>query len=170
MNELNDIWEQMLENAITKAEVSGNNDVAEYLNLKATNDAIRSQNSNRLLETMLAMAHFLIEKGINIKIENENPHRFEMNKANVVGSLLRFQHGLRCLTVEIGWTRTPSDGFMRGNALAFGKISHFGMSKRNAELHLAKYDNIPQWFLVNDETRETLLLEHLREHFKHFLG
>ncbi len=170
MNKLNDIWEQMLENAIAQAEVSGKSDVAEYLKLKATNDAIRTQSANRLLETMLAMAHFLIGKGINIKIENENSHRFEMNKANVVGSLLRFQHGLRCLTIEIGWTRTPSDGFMRGNALAFGKISHFGMSKRNAELHLAKYDEIPQWFLVNDETRETLLPEHLREHFKHFLG
>jgi hypothetical protein len=170
MNELNDIWEQMLENAIVKAEVSGKSDVAEYLKLKATNDAIRSQSAKSLLETMLEMAHFLIGKGINIKIENENPHRFEMNKANVVGSLLRFQHGLRCLTIEIGWTRTPSDGFMRGNALAFGKISHFGMSKKNAELHLAKINETPQWFLVNDETRETLLLEHLREHFKHFLG
>jgi hypothetical protein len=170
MNELNDIWEQMLENAITKAEFSGKTDVAEYLKLKATNDAIRSQSATWLFETMLEIANMFILKGINIVIENENPHRFEMNKANLVGSLLRFRHGLRCLTIEIGWTRTPSDGFMRGNALAFGKISHFGMSKKNAELHLAKFNNIPQWFSVTDETRETLILQHLGEHFKHFLG
>jgi hypothetical protein len=170
MNELNDIWEQMLENAITKAEFSGNNDVAEYLKLKANNDAIRSQSSKWLFDTMLEIAHIFLQKGIEIKIENENPHRFEINNANVVGSLLRFQYGLRCLTIEIGWTRTPGDGFMRRNALAFGKISHFGMSKKNMELHLSKVDDIPRWFLVDDETRETLLLEHLQEHFKHFLG
>jgi hypothetical protein len=170
MNELNDVWEQMLENAISKAEVSGKNDVAEYLKLKATNDAIRSQSSKWLFETMLEIAHKLLQKGINIKIENENPYRFEMNKATAVGSLLRFQHGLRCLTIEIGWTRTPTDGFMRSNALAYGKISHFGMSKKNAELHLAKSNEIPKWFLVTDETRETLLLEHLHEHFKTFLS
>lgn len=170
MNELNDIWEQMLENAITKAEVSGKSDVAEYLKLKATNDAIRSHSSKWLFETTLEIAHLLMKKGINIKIEQENPHRFEMNKATVVGSLLRFQYGLRCLTFEIGWTRTPGDGFMRGNALAFGKISHFGMSKKNSELHLAKINDIPKWFLVADEKRETLLLEHLHEHFRHLLG
>jgi hypothetical protein len=169
MNELNDIWEQMLENATTKAEISGNHDVAEYLKLKATNDAIRAKSSNWLFETMLEISHIFLQKGVNIKIENESPHRFEMNKAGVVGSLLRFQFGLRCLTVEIGWTRTPSDGFMRGNALAFGKISHFGMSKKNSELHLAKINDVPQWFTVTDETRETLLLQHLHEHFKTFL-
>jgi hypothetical protein len=170
MNELNDIWEQMLENAITKAEISGKSDVAEYLKLKATNDAIRSQSSKWLFETMLEIAHKIMQKGINIKIENENPHSFEMNKANVVGSLLRFQLGLRCLTIEIGWTRTPGDGFMRGNALAYGKISHFGMAKKNMELNLAKTDEIPRWFLVKDEKREVLLLEHLLEHFNTFLG
>jgi hypothetical protein len=169
MNELNDIWKQMLENAILKAEFSGSNDVAEYLKLKANNDAIRSRSSKWLFQTMLEIAHGFMQKGVNIGIENENPHRFEMNKANVVGSLLRFRYGLRCLTIEIGWTRTPGDGFMRENALAYGKISHFGMSKKNAELHLAKSDDIPRWFKVSGEKRETLLSEHLGEHFKHFL-
>ena len=170
MNELNDIWEQMLESAIAKAEISGNHNVAEYLKLKATNDAIRTESSKWLFETLLETAHSFLQKGVNIVIENENPHRFEMNKATVVGSLLRFRQGLRCLTIEIGWTRTPSDGFMRGNALAFGKISHFGMSKKNVELHLAKLNDIPTWFLINDENRETLLLQHLDEHFSQFIG
>jgi hypothetical protein len=170
MNELNDIWEQMLSNAIENAEFSGKNDVAEYLKLKATNDAIRAESSKWLIETTLEIADKFLKKGVNINIENENPYRFEINKANIVGSLLRLQYGLRCMSFEIGWTRTPSDGFMRGNALAFAKISHFGMAKKNAELHLAKLDDVPQWFLVVDETREVLLLEHLHLHFKHFLA
>ncbi len=63
-----------------------------------------------------------------ITIENENSHQFAFGNANPAGSLLRFRQGVRCLTVEAGWTRTPTDGFMRGGALAVAKISYFDLS------------------------------------------
>ena len=56
-------------------------------------------------------------------MENENPHNFRLRGANLVGSLLRVRQGVRCLTVEAGWTRTPNDGFMRGGALAIARIT-----------------------------------------------
>lgn len=172
MNELNEFWANSINEAINQARAQGRHDVADYLSLKASNDEIRAASSRWLFESMLEIAHEAMRGGLNIKIENENPHRFEMNKATMVGSLLEFKFGIRGLTVEAGWTRTPPDGFMRGGALACARLVHFGQAKHNAELLLTRFnDSAPQWLAVDREGRRTAFdSNNLREHFRIFLG
>ncbi len=171
MNELNEFWQNSIAEAIEKAKLAGKTDVADYLTLKADNDQIRAESSRWLFETLSEISEELRKKGVNIEIENKNSHRFEVGTAKMVGLYLKFKFGVRELELEAGWTRTPNDGFMRRNALAYAKISHFGMSKKNAELILLKYENLPSWFVIENENELKLLeTEHLREHFKIFLG
>lgn len=173
MNELNEFWANSIDEAIQKARAQGRQDVADYLSLKATNDEIRAASCRWLFESLLEIAHAAMrEKGLNLKIENENPYRFEMNKATMVGSLLEFSFGIRRLTAEAGWTRTPQDGFMRGGALAFARLVHFGQAKHNAELMLIRAkDSAPQWFSLDRAgSRTPFDSNNLREHFKIFLG
>lgn len=167
MDELDEFWSQKLDEAIAKAHKSGRRDVAEYLTLKAANDAVRQTGVQWLFGSLIEIA------SVNpfVKIENETVHRFDFAKANMVGSLLRVRQGVRCLTLEAGWTRTPADGFMRGGALAAARISHFGMAKRNVELILLKPNETPQWFAVDeDNVRSAFNSIHLQNHFNVFLG
>ena len=161
----------MMQNAIRDAHRTGRSDVAEYLMLKAGNDQIRATSCRWLFESFTELSDEVNRKGIRLNIENQNPHRFAVGNATMVGSLIIFHHGLRNLTIEAGWTRTPQDGFIRGGGLACAKISHFGMSKHNAELLLVRSaDNIPQWFSVTKEGKRTLISsDSLREHFNLFL-
>lgn len=172
MNEINEFWKNSLAEAVKKARSEGRNDVADYLILKATNDEIRGASSRWLFESILEIAHETMRRGINLKIENENPHRFEMNKSSHVGSLLRFSFGVRVLTVEAGWTRTPNDGFMRGGALAYARLTHFGKAKHNAELILLRSNKkLPQWFLLEPDGAKKLFdSNNLHEHFSIFLN
>jgi hypothetical protein len=171
MIELDEVWTQMLGEAIEKARASGQGDVAEYLALKANNDAIRAASVKWLLDSMLEIASLANRTGASVTIENENPHRFAMKNANLVGSLLNLRQGVRCLTVEAGWTRTPADGFMRGGALACAKISHFGISRYNAELLLLKSNDFASWFSVDENgKKDSFDSRHLNRHFQVFLG
>lgn len=170
MNELDEIWRRMIEEAVLKAKSSGNSDVAEYLTLKATNDAIRSEGCKWLFDSLLELSEEASRQGIRLEIENENPHRFSIGFSTMVGSLLRFRRGVRALTIETGWTRTPADGFMRGNSLAHARISHFGMSKANAELALVRQNgDLPHWFVIGaNGDRKLFSSDDLREHFEIF--
>ena len=172
MNELNEFWANSIDEAINQARAQGRHDVADYLSLKATNDEIRAASCRWLFESLLEIAHEAMRNGLNLKIENENPYRFEMNKATLVGSLVEFSSGIRRLTAEAGWTRTPQDGFMRGGALAFARLVHFGQAKHNAELVLVRSkDSAPQWFSVDrDGSRTPFDSNNLRSHFRIFLG
>lgn len=172
MNELNEFWTNSIAEAINKARGEGRHDVADYLALKATNDEIRAAASRWLFESALEIAHEAMRRGINLKIENENPHRFEMGKSVMVGSLIRFRFGVRSLTVEAGWTRTPGDGFMRGGALAAARLTHFGQAKHNVELVLLRSAaSAPEWFAVRPEAaRVPFDSRHLLEHFAIFIG
>ena len=175
MNELNEFWTNSIAEAINKARGEGRHDVADYLALKATNDEIRAAASRWLFESALEIAHEAMRRGINLKIENENPHRFEANRATMVGSLLRFKRGVRQLTAEAGWTRTPQDGFMRGNSLAAARLTHFGQAKHNAGLLLLRPSDLPaappQWFAVDRAgNRAPFDSNSLRGHFAIFLG
>lgn len=161
----------MINDALEKARASGRGDVAEYLTLKATNDKIRQASIEWLFGSMLEIAAFANRNNAGITIENENPHQFSFKNANLVGLLVRFRQGVRCLTIEAGWTRTPNDGFMRGGALAGAKISHFGISRHNAELLLIKSNDFPNWFTVDENGKRSLLdSRHLNQHFQVFLG
>lgn len=162
----------MLEEALLNAKASGQDEVAQYLRLKAANDSLRSTGCRWLFESFIELSDEANRRGIKLDVENENPHRFNVGHSTMVGSLLRFNYGLRNLTVEAGWTRTPQDGFIRGGGLACARISHFGMSRSNAELLLVNHQQTaPQWFSLLDEgIRKPLSSNTLREHFNLFLG
>jgi hypothetical protein len=60
---------------------------------------------------------------------------------------------------------------MRGGALAVALISHFGMSKHNAELVLISENSAPNWFSVGKSgERELFDARNLQKHFRIFLG
>lgn len=172
MNELDELWTQMMQEATLKARNTGRTDIAEYLTLKANNDSIRSTSCRWLFDSFIELSDEVNRQGIRLNIENQNPHHFAVGNATMVGSLLSFHHGLRNLTIEAGWTRTPQDGFIRGGGLACARITHFGMSKANAELLLVRsIENLPQWFFVAAKGNQSLIsLNSLREHFYLFLG
>lgn len=171
MNELDEIWEKMLAEAAARARATGRSDVADYLALKASNDAARAASVRWLIDALTEIAAEANRRSLGIVIENSHPHRFTLGTATLVGSLLRFRQGVRCLTAEAGWTRTPNDGFMRGGALAAARISHFGLPKQNEELVLLRTDNAPSWFAVSrDGTRRLFDSKDLQKHFQIFLG
>src|SRR5437879_2741967 len=119
MTELDRIWSQMLSGNAAKAGDSGRQHVAEYLRLRATNDAIRAAGVGWLFDTMIEIAGRAMRDRFGIIIEREDPHSFTRGSSNMVGSLLEIRQGVRCLTVEAGWARTPRDGIMQKGALAY---------------------------------------------------
>ena len=172
MNELEQVWTQKLSEARVKAQTSGREDVAEYLALRATNDMIRRTSVEWLLNSLVEItADANRNNDANIAIETGNSHRFQFGNASLAGSFLRLRQGVRCLSIEAGWTRAPADGFMRGGALAVARIAHFGISKHNAELFLILENNIPSWFSVDKNgKRESFDAKNLQRHFQVFLG
>ena len=171
MSELDHLWSQMLDEAMAAARASGRHDVADYLDLKARNDALRNAGVRWLFESLIGIAGEATRGLAAITIDREDPHNFPHWGANMAGSLLTFRLGVRCLTVEAGWTRTPGDGFMRGGALAVAKISHFGIAKMNAELHLKPSESGPGWLAYNADGAFIAADEaFLRKHLSVFLG
>jgi hypothetical protein len=171
MNELDELWSQMLASALENARASGRHDVADYLALRATNDALRQTAVRWLFESLTEIAGEANRYQAGIAVERIDSHNFQHRGSNIVGSMLRIRQGVRCLTAEAGWTRTPKDGFMRGGALAFARIRHFGMPKSNAELRLLKRETIPVWAVDTGANAVRDFDSHdLREHFRIFLG
>lgn len=150
MTELDQVWSQMLGEAATKAIASGQRDIADYLRLKAANDVVRTVGVGWLIDTVIEIAGNAMRDHNTITIEREDPHNFAHGNSNMVGTLLTVRYGVRCLTVEAGWTRTPSDGIMLGRALAIANIAHFGLPKHRAELRLAHGETLPNWVDKND--------------------
>jgi hypothetical protein len=170
MNELSEVWEELIKEAAKNPQAINREGFADFLAVKTANDAIRETSVKWLLDSMRLTAEHANRKNANITIETLDPHRFSLGKMHLGGSLLRFRQGIRCLTIEAGWTRTPADGFMRGNALAVARITHFGIAKANAELHLLKFEDRPQWFTINqDGLRVSFELADLIKHFQVFL-
>ena len=169
MNELDEVWEQMLAEAAKTPQLRDG--LAEFIAVKTANDALREMSVKWLFETMQEVAEHANSKNAGISIEKSDSHRFSSANTSYVGSLLKFRQGVRCLTVEAGWTRSPGDGFMRGNALAVARLTHFGIAKANAELHLIKFEDRPRWFTVGeDRLRISFELKDLINHFQIFLG
>jgi hypothetical protein len=84
----------------------------------------------------------------------------------MVGPQLILRRGVRTLTIESGWPRTPRDGVVRGNALACANIKHFGKPRFNDELVLVtSTKGSPQWFVLKDEQRSPFTESDLRRHF-----
>lgn len=163
MTELDQIWSQMLAQATVKAHESGNRDLAAYLQLKASNDAIRTTGVGWLFDTVIEIAAQINRRNSALAIERVDPHRFDHGSSRLVGAVVNIRQGVRCLTVEAGWTRTPSDGIMRGGALAFAHLSHFGMPKLGAELMLIADKPTPRWSIAGKH--EAINSGELRRHF-----
>jgi len=155
MTELDRVWSKMLEDALPNA----NADVAEYLRLKATNDAIRTAGVGWLFDTMIEIAGREMRARPHLKIELVEPHSFKHGNSNMVGRLASFRLGVRCLTVEAGWARTPGDGIMRNGSLAFARISHFGKPKHGLELRFVHSDELPNWLDSVGNAADSALFE-----------
>ncbi len=167
MNELDETWSRMLAVSLENAKASGQGDVAEYLALKQSNDLVRRTSVTWLFDSIVEIAADANRTNAAITIEREDPHEFPFRGARLAGSLRRIRYGVRCMTVEAGWTRTPEHGFMRGGALAGARIIHFGMPKAGAELVLVRSGDLPVWQNVDGGNCD---LETLREHFQVLLG
>ena len=163
MNELEEAWSEKLALAIANAQSSGRGDVADYLALKQSNDAIRQTGVEWLFGSLIEIASDASRLNPMILIEREEPHEFEFNRARMAGSLVRVRLGVRSMSVEAGWTRTPSHGFMRGGALAAARITHFGRPKNDIELTLVRRSEMPGWLTVEGSEFGS---QHLKEHFE----
>lgn len=148
MTELDQMWDMMLTRAREAAGSSRRSDVLDYLDLRVRNDALR-----RTGVEWITTAIFEVTAGPEfalITIDREEPHNFQYRGANLSGSLLKLRQGVRCLTIEAGWTRVPGDGFMRGGALAVARFTHFGRKEHGNEIILKQKDDGPVW-VVNNE-------------------
>jgi len=171
MTELDQFWSEMIQRAAVAARSSGQQDIVEYLRLKAANDAIRSEGVKWLFDSLIELAGSANRRNLALTIERQEPHSFARGNSNMVGSLISVRQGVRCLTIEAGWTRTPSDGIMRGNMLAAARILHFGMHRENAELSLAYQGELPIWHVENEDGKRTpFRIVDLNGHFDKFLG
>jgi hypothetical protein len=171
MTELDQFWSSMIREAEQKAAAQGQNDIVEYLRLKAANDAIRSAGIQWLFTSVTELAAGANRNNAGVQIESIDPHRFARGSSNMAGSAICLRQGVRCLMFEAGWTRTPADGIMRGGVLAAARISHFGMPRFNADLSLAYSRNMPLWHIDGaGGGRRPLQLVDLHDHFLIFLG
>jgi len=162
MLELDQVWSKMIDEAAVDASKSGRHAVVDYLRLRATNDAIRKAGVDWLFNTVVEIAARASRDRPRITINRDEPHNFDRGNSNMVGSRLEIRHGVRCLTAEAGWVRTPSDGIMKNGALAFARITHFGMPKSAAEYRLVRAESLPHWLDEAD------LIVDSREILRHF--
>jgi len=149
--EHDNIWPQILAGSIGDEASAGHRALADFVAVKATNDEIRQRAIDWLLNLFSELAGQLNRRNIAIEIERNEPHSFPAFGANMVGLKTTYRHGLRCLTVEAGWTRTPSDGFMRGGSLAVVQIRHFGLKRHSIDLALLRSGDRPEWHIVDND-------------------
>lgn len=169
MSEIEADWQMILAEAERRARMAGGEggEVADYLRLRATNTAAREVGINWLLKAFRRAAEGLQRRGANLSVRggggnggdaasepaSEN-HRFSVGAATMVGAKLVIEFGVRTLTIEAGFPRTPADGFVRGGGLAHANIKHFGDINSNQTLLLiqAAADAAPNWFIVSSNT------------------
>jgi hypothetical protein len=169
MIDLEDAWEVALTEATERARGAGRADIARYLDLRRRNDLIRRTASDWLNASFTALAGEANRHSAGIQIERHENHRFRRGPATMVGMQLILRRGVRALTLETGWPRSPRDGVVRGNGLACANIKHMGQSRMNEELLLVTSANgSPQWFVLNDDNRCLLTEPDLRRHFANF--
>ncbi len=165
MSELDNTWSEIIVEATDLAETSGRQALADYLRLRASNDLLRRTGVEWLFRTMIDIAGPTMSQRPSLLVDRYEPHNFVWHSSNMVGYKLEFRLGVRCLTMEAGWARNPSDGIMRRGALAFARISHFGISKATGEYRLFHGDPVPQWL---DDNELAVSSEHLERHFSLF--
>jgi hypothetical protein len=138
MGELDEAWAAALSEAEHRARLAGRKDVAEYLALKNSNDLIRKAAVEWLVSGFATVAGEANRAGASIQISKKEGHRFPLGSSTMVGHLLILTNGVRTLSVEAGWPRTPRDGFVRGGGIACANIRHLGIKNASDELLLAR--------------------------------
>jgi len=160
MTELDEAWDLALANAKEKARASGRRDIADYLDLRRQNDLLRRTATDWLVEAAVLLAGKANRAGAGIQIEQDETHRFARGNATMVGKRVTLRCGVRALTIESGWPRTPRDGIVRGGGLACANIKHFGRPRFNAELLLIRSSNgTPRWFVHDKHGKKSILSE-----------
>ncbi len=136
MSELDEAWALGLAEAEQRARATGRNDIAEYLALRNSNDLIRQVARDWLLGIFTFAAGEANRTGGAISISRGDAHRFKVGNAQMVGNSVTLVCGVRQLVVDVGWPRTPRDGFIQGGGLARGNIRHVGIPAASEELRL----------------------------------
>ena len=146
MGELDEAWAAALSEAEHRARLAGRKDVAEYLSLRNSNDLLRQAGVDWLIARFTTLAGDANRAGASIQISKKDGHRFPIGTATMVGHLLTLTSGVRVLSIEAGWPRTPRDGFVRGGGLACANIRHMGIKSVSDELLLSKSTTgAPAW-------------------------
>jgi hypothetical protein len=165
MSELDEAWELALAAAQTRAHASGRRDIGDYLSLRRRNDLLRRTGTDWLIDEFVSLAGEANRSGAGIQLERRDEHRFARGSASMVGRQVTLRRGVRALTIESGWPRTPKDGIVRGGGLACANIKHFGRPKLNQELLLiSSPKGTPEWVVVNDNERTRLIETDLQSH------
>jgi hypothetical protein len=172
MSELEEAWEKALAQAKLRARSAGRADIAGYLDLRTRNDLLRRTAIDWLATMLISLAGEANRRGAGIQIERQDSHTFRRDSATMVGSQLTLRRGVRALLFESGWPRKPGDGFVSGDGLACANLKHFGRSRSNAELLLARSANgQPTWLIIDTHQRRLSLTEaHVREHLSILLS
>ncbi len=136
MSELEEAWALALAEAEARARASGRKDIREYIALRSTNDLKRNVGAEWLVKAFTNAAGEANRMGASIQISNTDDHRFKVGNSTMVGRQLTLENGVRALSIEVGWPRTPRDGFVRGGGLACANIKHRGMKSAGEQLQL----------------------------------
>jgi len=73
----------------------------------------------------------------------------------MMGTRISLGSGVRTLVIEVGWPRTPRDGFIRGGGLACANIKHLGIKAANEELRLAVGNaGTPRWLMIGKHSSQ----------------
>jgi hypothetical protein len=146
MGELDEAWAAVLSEAEQRARLAGRKDIADYISLRNSNDLIRKAGVDWLVAGFTVLAGDANRAGASIQLSKKEGHRFPIGNATMVGHLLTLTSGVRVLTLEAGWPRTPRDGFVRGGGLACANIRHMGIKTASDELLLSKSNTgAPAW-------------------------
>jgi hypothetical protein len=146
VSELDEAWAMGIAEAEARARAVGRADIADYLALRNSNDLIRKISSDWLLGLFAEAAAEANRKGASIQVSTEENHHFKVANTNMIGTSISFARGVRQLMVEVGWPRTPRDGFMRGGGLACANIKHVGIKAANEEFRLSLDEaGTPRW-------------------------
>ena len=148
MSELDEAWALAMAEAEARARSSGRADITEYIALRNSNDRKRKFGSDWIVKAFTEAAGEVNRSGASIQTSNTDGHRFKVGSATMVGRLLTLKSGVRSIAIEVGWPRTPSDGFVRGGGLACANIHHFGMKDASEHLRLEiDRKGLPHWQL-----------------------
>ena len=157
MSELDEAWTLALAEAEQRARVAGRNELADYLALRNSNDLLRKIGIEWLITAFTSLAAQANRVGASIQSSTEDGHRFRIGNATMVGRLLTLRYGVRTLSVEAGWPRSPRDGIVRGGGLACANIKHLGIKAANEALLLIRSPGgKPSWVALGGRGRREI--------------